>query len=122
VCDYGYVENSAYAFYQLNNSAALLWLTIGIILCNTFYKAFGVGVTKYSSGVARSIIRTACTVTVWLLSAGVFGLQPWQPLTIPGFVLLTLGTFMYNEIIVFKCWGFDYNTAEARKSRKLEES
>lgn len=40
----------------------------------------------------------------------------WQ--AIIGFVLLTFGTLLYNEIIVLPVFGFDQNTKEAKAARE----
>ena len=68
-CNFGYLENSAYAISQMKDKPSLIWLAVAIAITEAFYKAFGVGVTKYSMATARSTIRTASTLTVWIVSA-----------------------------------------------------
>ena len=38
-----------------------------------------------------------------------------------GFILLVIGTLIYNEILVFPCWGFNTNTKEAKAARDEKE-
>jgi len=44
--------------------------------------------------------------------------EEFQPWAIIGFVLLVLGTLIYNEIIELPCGGFNENTKRAIKARK----
>ena len=76
ICSFGYLENSAYAFEQLKLKPVLILLIILIAVSVAAYKAFSVGVTKYSSATARSTIRTSTSVVVWIISASL-GLQKW---------------------------------------------
>ena len=46
------------------------------------------------------------------------GLETFEWQAIIGFVLLTFGTLLYNEIIVLPVFGFDQNTKEAKKARE----
>lgn len=41
------------------------------------------------------------------------GLEPFLPWEIPGFILLAIGTLLYNEIVVFPYFGFNLYTKEA---------
>lgn len=38
-------------------------------------------------------------------------------LQLVGFILLIIGTLIYNEILVFPCGGFDTNTKAAKEAR-----
>ena len=40
-------------------------------------------------------------------------------LQLGGFIVLVFGTLVYNEIIVLRFWGFDYNTKTERAKREL---
>ena len=81
------------------------------------YNACGISVTKYASAAQRSTIDTGRTVTIWLVSLAI-GLEPFVPLQIPGFILLTFGTLLYNEIIVLPFCGYNENTREAIAKRE----
>ena len=120
LCNYGYFENSAYAFWQMGQRPVLIVLSILSIMCIAGYNSTGVSVTKYASGTARATIKTACTILVWVLSSTLLG-APWEPWSGVGFFFVAGGTFVYNEIIVIPYWGFDKNTKEAIKARKALE-
>lgn len=87
----------------------LAFLTIFVCAC---YNACGISVTKYASAAQRSTIDTGRTVTIWMVSLAL-GLESFIPLQIPGFLILTFGTLLYNEIIVLPCCGFNQWTKDA---------
>jgi len=47
--------------------------------------------------------------------------EAFQPWAILGFVFLTFGTLLYNEIIILPYFGFDQNTKIAIEERKRAE-
>ena len=47
----------------------------------------------------------------------ILGLEPFHWQAIIGFVFLSFGTLLYNEIIVLPFWGLDQNTKEKRAER-----
>lgn len=68
--------------------------------------------TKYASAAQRSTIDTGRTVSIWIVSL-LLGLESFVALQIPGFLILTFGTLLFNEIIVLPFWGFNENTKDA---------
>lgn len=54
--------------------------------------------TKYSSATTRTIIDTIRTMVIWSWGL-LIGWQAFQYLQVIGFVLLVLGTLIYNYII-----------------------
>jgi hypothetical protein len=36
-----------------------------------------------------------------------------------GFIILVFGTLVYNEILIIRFWGFDYNTKSERAKREM---
>ena len=84
-------------------------LSLGICISIASFNATGVAVTKYASAPQRTTIDSTRTVVVW-----VFFLMMPEPYTetfswlqLFGFIILILGTLVYNEIIVVPLWGFD---------------
>jgi len=47
--------------------------------------------------------------------------EAFQPWAILGFVFLTFGTLLYNEIIILPYFGFDQNTKTAVEEREKAE-
>lgn len=119
LCNFGYLENSAYAFAQMKDNAWIPVLSILTIFSIAFFNSFGIAVTKYASAAQRSTIDTSRTVLIWFFSC-VLGLEDFQWRTIFGFVMLVIGTLMFNEIVVLPFWGFNTYTADAIKARKEE--
>lgn len=112
LCNYGYLENSSFAFYQLGLNHMIIWLFVMTVASISLFNSFGIATTKYASAAQRSTIDTSRTLTIWILSC-LLGLEKFMPWEIPGFVLLVTGTLLYNEIIVFPYLGFNLYTKEA---------
>lgn len=115
LCNFGYFENSSYAFLQMSDNPLLIVYTFGIMLSIAFFNVCGVTTTKLASAAQRSTVDSSRTVLIWMGSV-LLGFETFQWQTIPGFVLLVFGTLLYNEIVVLPFWGFDQYTKV-----KLEE-
>ncbi len=106
LCNYGYLENSSFAFKQMTENGWIIGLIIFTIFSISLFNSFGIACTKYASAAQRSTIDTSRTLTIWILSC-LLGLEKFAPWEIPGFILLCAGTLLYNEIIVIPYFGFD---------------
>jgi hypothetical protein len=106
LCNYGYLENSAFAFYQMGVKPIIIVEFAISIISVAAFNSFGIATTKYASAAQRSTIDTSRTLLIWIFSC-LLHLEPFEPWCIPGFVLLVVGTLLYNEIIIFPCLGFD---------------
>ena len=92
------------------------------------FNTCGVATTKYASAPQRSTIDTSRTVLIWLFcmivpsknSSEYWGKihVDFKWLQLVGFILLVIGTLLYNEIIVLPFAGFDQNTKSAIEGRK----
>ena len=85
------------------------------------FNAFGVTVTKNASSAQRSTIDTSRTVLIWLffMTVPVPGVakESFTWLQLFGFILLVIGTLVYNEILVIPYFGFDKNVEANREKR-----
>ena len=115
LCNFGYFENSSYAFAQMADNGLIILYTIGIMVSIAFFNVCGVTTTKMASAAQRSTIDTSRSVLIWAGSC-LLGFEPFQWQAIPGFLLLVFGTLVYNEIISLPWFGLDKNTKE-----KIEE-
>ena len=97
----------------------LFW---SILICFSIasFNAFGVSVTKNASSAQRSTIDTSRTVLIWMVQL-ILGKEKFDWLQLIGFILLVIGTLVYNEIVVVPFFGFDQNTKAARAQREKEE-
>ena len=119
MCNFGYIENSAYAFAQIRANPALVWQSIMVsIAC---FNVSGITTSKISSASQRATIDSSCTLLIWILSC-LTGMEVFHPEAILGFVMLTMGTLVYNEAVVISCCGLDQNTnAKLAAARSRDE-
>jgi len=99
------LENSVDAFYQLKNSAVLKVAMLGNIVSIAFFNYLGVTITKNLSATTRMVLDSIRTLVIWATSLAI-GWQKFfwvQPI---GFLLMVLGTFVYN--VVLRVPGLDY--------------
>lgn len=120
ICPHGRLEDTPLAFYAMGNNPWIIFFGIGSIFSIAFFNGLGVAVTKYASAAQRSTIDTSRTLLIWL----VFLVKPGEGqetfiwLELVGFVLLVLGTLVFNEILVIPFLGFNQNTKAAIEERK----
>ena len=118
LCNFGYLENSSYAFKQMSENGVIIALAFMMAASIAIFNVCGIMTTKYASAAQRSTIDTSRTVIIWIMSAFVLNLETFEWQAIIGFVMLTFGTLLYNEIIVLPFLGFDQNTKEAKAARE----
>lgn len=83
----------------------LVW---SILICFSIasFNAFGVAVTKNASSAQRSTIDTSRTVLIWVVQLAT-GAEHFDPIQLVGFILLVIGTLVYNEIVIIPWMGFN---------------
>jgi len=84
-----------------------------------FFNYFGISITKYASAAQRSTVELLRILSVWIFSI-VLGLEKFNVLIVPGFVLLAIGFVIYNEIILIPCMQLDYWTQQGIVYRENE--
>jgi len=94
-----HIENTAGAIYQIGHSKPLLFAVVGSIFSIAFFNFSGVTVTQKASCVARSTIDVSRTIIIWGVELAM-GWNTFNILQFAGFVMLALGTMIYNRIIV----------------------
>lgn len=65
LCNFGYFENSSYAFLQMQDNPILIVYTFGIMLSIAFFNVCGVTTTKLASAAQRSTVDSSRTVLIW---------------------------------------------------------
>jgi len=80
-----------------------------IIVSIALFNATGVAITKYASAAQRSTIDTSRTLLIWMVSL-YLKWETFLPWELCGFVLLVIGTFVYNEIVILPIEFFNHNT------------
>jgi len=100
-------ENAPDALAQLGNNPTIIAAMVGNILSIAFFNFFGISITKSMSASHRMVLDSVRTCVVWGMSLAL----KWEHfswLQLVGFVILTLGTAAYNEIV--RLPGFAYST------------
>jgi len=125
LCPYGKLSYTTMAFEQYWDNKVLIWLSVGICFSIAGFNGCGVAVTKYASAAQRSTIDTCRTLVVWVFFMSFPASSPFKEyfdwIQLSGFVILVIGTLVYNEIIEVPFWGFDRNTRRAIKERMRKE-
>ena len=123
-----YIEDSIFALEQMGDNVALLILYIFFVISIALYNLVGINLTKLVSSTARVVVDEVRTVFIWLffiLFTPVDGThEEFHYLQLVGYIILVLGTLIYNEILVIPFYNLDYNTRdkiEERKLKKMEE-
>ena len=107
----GHVEDATYAVKQLALSAPLLLSSLACIFSISFFNWSGLSVTKNASSLARSTIDTSRTVFIWAAEL-ILGWEDFSSVQLCGFILLVLGTFIYNEVLVIPWLGFKESVSQ----------
>jgi len=94
-----HIENTAGAVYQITHSKPLLTAVVGSIFSIAFFNFSGVTVTQKASAVSRSTIDVSRTIIIWAVELSM-GWNSFNMLQLMGFVLLAVGTMLYNRLIV----------------------
>jgi hypothetical protein len=111
MCDMtGSMENPIAAMREIANNGILLFWCFVTIISIMLFNLFGVTLTKNVSAVFRAFWDATRTILIWILSLA-FGLEAFVPsvfgIQVVGFVFLLCGNFIYNEVLVISCFGFD---------------
>ena len=97
------LEDAIDAFYQIGNSIQVAIALIGLVLSIAFFNWSGISVTKELSATTRMVIDSCRTLVIWAASLAL-GWQDFEWLQIIGFIILTIGIFVYNGIVSPKIW------------------
>jgi drug/metabolite transporter (DMT)-like permease len=121
--DYHSMENSVYAFAQLAQDWRLMAATIGSICSIAFFNFFGISITQRVSSTTRSAIDSCRTFFIWMVSLAV-GWETFRLLQLGGFIVVIIGTFMFNEVIkipIYHKWYLGRKEAYelSRREKKL---
>eukprot|EP00727_Mastigamoeba_balamuthi_P013151 m51a1_g8459 hypothetical protein (434) ;mRNA; r:423906-425546 len=105
---HGSYDNAIDAFIMMGHSGPLLAFILVYMFSDIFYNVFGINVTKHLSAVHRTIIDACRSIFVWAWQLMTFYCiserygERWtrySGLQVAGFVLLSVGTVIYNGIV-----------------------
>ncbi|KAG9303144.1 hypothetical protein G9A89_005102 [Geosiphon pyriformis] len=90
--------NISTGFHQIIDNSGVWKAGLAICFSIAFFNFFGLSVTRSISATARSTIDTTRIVFIWLVSL-FLGWETFSWLQVIGFVVLIMGTFMFNGVI-----------------------
>lgn len=92
------------------------YLHISIMFCIAIFNCMSLAVTRLLNSGMRATLDSLRTVVVWTVCCAA-GLEKFNAYKIPGFVVLTVGIFIFNDIIVLPVKGWrkiDFVAAEGK--------
>jgi len=101
-------EDAIDGLTQVGTGAGVLGWTIGNMFSIAVFNFAGVSVTKTLNGTTRAVLDNIRQIFIWAFSL-IVGWQEFNFMTPIGFVVLILGIWIYNDVIVrvliYKCLG-----------------
>ncbi|KAL4512016.1 hypothetical protein ABPG72_005018 [Tetrahymena utriculariae] len=102
-----------------DDQPTLLIMVILSIFIIMLLNGLGLCVTKYASAMSRSLMGVLSPFLVWMITIGL-GWDKWKVGQFIGYVVITFGVLIYNEIIVIPIFGFNVNLKKNILKRKEE--
>jgi len=91
-------ENALDAFAQLGNSSVLLVVAIGNVFSNALAYFFAIYIIKLDSATTKTVMNNLRAIVVWVVALAIHW-ETFQYLQLIGFVILIIGTIIYNEFL-----------------------
>jgi hypothetical protein len=104
------IEDAVDALMQISNSGEIQIALCGYVMSIAFFNFFGISVTKAMSASHRMVLDSLRTIAVLGVSIAL-GWEKFHYEQLFGFLLLIIGTSLYNEIIRVPAI-FDYDDDE----------
>jgi len=130
-------ENTIETFHVLSISSKMVWLIIFYVAAILAYNLFGMMVTQTFSAVHRTLIEALRTLFIWVANIIIFysstsepnygkrqgeRINAWSALELGGFLVLLVGTFVYNKVFAFPGIGLPTKEeVDAREIARLKE-
>ena len=113
-------EDAPFAILQILCDYKLDCILLLYISSIAVFNLSGLLVTKYASSTSRTVVDTLRTILVWIffLTMPLSIKETFSWLQLVGFIVLIIGSVIYNEIVEIHCGGFDQNTKRAIKERE----
>lgn len=91
------LEDALDAFCQIGHKPLILLALLGNTVSIAFFNFAGISVTKEISATTRMVLDSLRTVVIWVVSLAL-GWEVFHGLQILGFIILLLGTALYNGL------------------------
>ena len=109
----GLHENTLDSFVMLWKNPALLWVCIAYVVVILVFNLFGMMITQVTDAMVRNIMEPIRTLLVWVTMVFICyvcthqhmgeRVNTWSLLQLGGFLILSVGVLIYNDVIRFKC-------------------
>lgn len=91
-------EDAYDAFVMMGHNPAIIGWTVMSIFSIAFFNFFGISITKHLNAATRMVLDSTRTLIVWGASLAL-GWEPFCWVQVIGFLVLILGTVVYNELV-----------------------
>lgn len=91
------LEDALDAFCQIGHEPLILLALLGNTVSIAFFNFAGISVTKEISATTRMVLDSLRTLVIWVVSLAL-GWETFHGLQVLGFVVLLLGTALYNGL------------------------
>ncbi|XP_029352579.1 solute carrier family 35 member F6 [Echeneis naucrates] len=91
------LEDALDAFCQIGHKPLIMLALLGNTVSIAFFNFAGISVTKEISATTRMVLDSLRTLVIWVVSLGL-GWEHFQGLQVLGFLVLLLGTALYNGL------------------------
>ncbi|XP_042359351.1 solute carrier family 35 member F6 [Plectropomus leopardus] len=91
------LEDALDAFCQIGHQPLILLALLGNTVSIAFFNFAGISVTKEISATTRMVLDSLRTLVIWVVSLGL-GWEHFHVLQVLGFVVLLVGTALYNGL------------------------
>lgn len=112
------IENAPDALAQMSQNPIIILAMMGNIFSISFFNFFGISLTKHLSASHRMVLDSVRTCVVWACSL-LIGWEQFSWIEVLGFVVLCVGTAMYNEIITFRCFEYPDSNSVVKDENNL---
>merc|ERR1711997_1024802 len=96
------LEDAYDGLFQLAHNWRLAMAFCGTVFSIAFFNFAGISVTKEMSATTRMVLDSVRTLVIWGVSLGL-GWQTFHLLQLAGFVILVMGMFIYNDLLIAPC-------------------
>ncbi|AWP20198.1 Hypothetical protein SMAX5B_019639 [Scophthalmus maximus] len=93
----GVLEDALDAFCQIGHQPLIVLALLGNTVSIAFFNFAGISVTKEISATTRMVLDSLRTLVIWVVSLAL-GWEHFQGLQVLGFLVLLLGTGLYNGL------------------------
>jgi len=108
----GLHENTLDSFVMLTHNWVLLVIMLVYVVVILIFNLFGMMITQVTDAMTRNIMEPIRTFLVWVVMVSIYyitrclgeQLNLWSLLELAGFLILTFGVLVYNNVIKLPCF------------------